>query len=177
MLPLKLLFYPVSVIQTYPLRKWREVTLWLKWGLLVSIGSPLLRVSYSSSPESFSWIFGLLNYLASENDSLTLDFPVQFGLFFLLLIFLVLLNWMIRAGLIFILYQFIDGSFHEGPIALSLSGASLVNGIWLLVPFGWYLSLIHGILLLAYLAGNVNRLDTPNAALVGVLCGGIPFIV
>jgi hypothetical protein len=68
MLPVKLLFYPMSIVRTYPLRKWREVTLWLKWGFLFSIGAPLLRVLYSSSPESFSQIFRFLNYLAAEND-------------------------------------------------------------------------------------------------------------
>lgn len=177
MLPLKLLFYPASIIRSYPLRKWREVTLWLKWGLLISIGAPLLRVSYSSSPESFSWIFGFLNYLAAENDSLTLNFPIKFGLFFLLLIFLVILNWLIRAGVIFLLYQTLEGTFQEGTIALSLAGASLVNGIWILLPLGWYLTPIHGVVLLAYLAGNVNRLDMSRATLVGLLAGGIPFIL
>lgn len=177
MLPVKLLFYPMSIVRTYPLRKWREVTLWLKWGLLFSIGAPLLRVLYSSSPESFSKIFRFLNYLAAENDSLTLNFPVKFGLFCLLLILVVVLTWLIRAGIIFLLYQFIDVTFDEGPIALSLAGASLVNGIWLLVPFGWYLAPLHGMVLIAYLAGNVNRIDLPQAILVGILAGWIPFFV
>jgi hypothetical protein len=84
---------------------------------------------------------------------------------------------MIRAVNIYLLYQSLDGTFNEGSIALSLAGASLVNGIWLLVPFGWYLAPIHGIVLVFYLAGNVNRFDPFQAILVGVLAGGFPFII
>lgn len=177
MLPLQLLFFPAAIFRSHPVRKWREVTLWLKWGLLFSIVPPLLRVSLMDSPETFSGTFSLLNYLAEENDALTLDFPVKFGLFFLALIFLVLMVWLIRSGLIYLCYRMMNVNFNEGRVAMSVAGASMVNGVWLILPLGWYLAFLHGILLIAYLTVRVNRIGAGRGLIIGFLAGIVPFVL
>jgi uncharacterized membrane protein (DUF485 family) len=176
MLPLQLLFYPSALLSQNPVRKWREITLWLKWGLLITLVSTVIRVLYIQAPGEYSYVFQLLNFLAEQNDNLTLGFPIKFGLFFLLQIFLTVLVWLARAGLLFIGYQFFDGEFQEGSIALSVAGATMVNGIWLLIPSGWYLAPIHCLLLMTYLTSRIHRLSFFEGFIISLLPSIIPFI-
>lgn len=179
MIPFQLLFYPPTIFRNYPVRQWREVTLWLKWGIMIGLGSVLVKVALLSSPENSSYIFQLLNYLGEQNDAITLNFPVKFGLFFLVEVFLIVILWLLRSALIAAAYNILDAPFTEGPFAMSIAGASLVSGIWMLLPglTGTVLTALHGIILIAYLTSQVNRLSLGQSLGVGVLPGLIPFLI
>lgn len=180
MVPFQLLFYPPILFRRYPVRQWRDVTIWLKWGILIALSSVLVSVAMLESPENSSYIFQLLNYLGEQNDAITLNFPIKFGLFFLVEVFLIVFVWLLRAAFIFGAYNFVDdATFTEGNFALSIAGASLVNGIWILVPglAGTIFGSLHGILLIAYLVSQVNRMSFGTAIAVAILPGIIPFII
>lgn len=180
MIPFQLLFYPPTIFRRYPVRQWREVTLWLKWGILIALSAILLSVAMLESPGDSSYIFELLNYLGKENDAINLNFQVKFGLFFLVEVFLVVLVWLARSALIFAAYNVIEGAtFTEGYFALSIAGASLVNGIWMLVPgiAGTVLGTAHGIILITYLVSQVNRVGIAKALAVAILPGAFPFLI
>ncbi|MFB6344518.1 MAG: hypothetical protein ABEK50_01915 [bacterium] len=179
MIPFQLLFYPPSLFKQHPVRHWRDVTLWLKWGIIVAIGSILLKVALLETPEKTSYLFNFLTYLARENDAITMGYTLKFGLFFLIEVFLTVMVWLIRSACLFISYNIIDASFTEGPIAMSIAGASLVNGLWILIPgiAGTIIAMLHGILLIAYLTSNINRLDLTQSLAVSILPGIIPFII
>lgn len=180
MIPFQLLFYPPTIFRRYPVRQWREVTLWLKWGILIALSSILVSVAMLESPEDSSYIFQLLNYLGEQNDAITLSFPVKFGLFFLVEVFLIMLVWLVRSTFIFVAYQIIDtATFTEGYFALSIAGASLVNGIWVLVPglAGTVLGTLHGIVLITYLVSQINRVSPATALAIAILPGVFPFII
>lgn len=127
------------------------------------------------SPADYSYIFSLLDYLEAENDDLTLGFPLKFGLFFLVEIFMVVIVWLLRSILLIIGYRMIDGYLLNNNVAFSIAGASMVNGIWILIPGGWTLSIFHGLLLISYLTSNIHRLSFFQAVALSLLPGLIPF--
>jgi hypothetical protein len=180
MIPFQLFFFPPVLIRRYPVRQWRDVTLWLKWGLLVALASVLLKVAMLESPAESSYIFSFLNYLSEQNDAISLTYLAKFGLFVLIEIFLVVLVWLLRAGLIVGAYQLLDvRTFNEGNFALSLAGASLITGVWMLLPglAGTILTAVHTIALLTYLVSQVHRLSIVRSIMLSLLPGLVPFII
>lgn len=179
MIPFQLLFYPPTLFRRYPVRQWREVTLWLKWGILIALSSILVKIAMLESPADSSYIFQFLNYLGNQNDAITLSFPLKFGLFFLVEIFLVVINWLVRAGILTLAFNYVEVPFSEGNFALSIAGASLVSGVWMLLPgfVGVLFTAIHGVGLITYLNSQVNRLEITTGLAVSFLPGVVPFVI
>lgn len=184
MLPFQLLFNPKAVFREYPVREWRHATLWLKWGLVIPLVSILIRVLPQTRPSDQSLIFGLIKYLQTNTAAVTLAPPVELALFFIILTMTLLATWISKSGLIYLSYQIVDPHFNEWKIATSIGAASMVNGIWWIIPLSRIplvpalgFSYLHGIILTAYLISNVNRISFPKSFLISFIPGVIPFIV
>lgn len=176
MLPINLLFRPAALMRNHPVRDWRDITLWLKWGLLVSIGVIMASVGLSSDPASGSYIFSALEWLNGYHDTVSIPRPLQYALFFVIESLVVVLVWLMKSCVILIGYQLFDDIyFDETNIAFSLSGASMVTNLWLFIPFGTVLACLHAFVLITYLATRIHRLSLPKAVLFG-LAGFIPVI-
>lgn len=174
MLPFNLLFRPPALMRDHPVRNWRDITLWLKWGLLLSIGVIMLRVGLHSDPASISYIFSALEWLNGYHDTISIPPPLQYALFFIIESLIVVLVWLIKSCMILMGYQlYEDIHFDETNIAFSLAGASLVTNLWLIIPYGTWFSSLHGLVLVTYLATQIHRLTLPKAVLLG-LAGLVP---
>lgn len=172
-----LLTRPNSIFQRYPIRHWRQVTLWLKWGLLISLLSIIIRVLLASSPTEVSFIFKLFEYLNSLSEGIKLDIYAQMPLFFITVSISILVTWILKSFILLVGYQLMDGVFEEGTVALSISAATLVTNIWYMFPYvGMIIGTVHGCILMAVLVLRINRFPAPGAMAMGVLGGLIPII-
>lgn len=172
-----LLTRPNSIFQRYPIRHWRQVTLWLKWGLLISLLSIIVRVVIADSNTRASWIFGLLEYLNSLSEGIKLDIYAQMPLFFITVSISILVTWMLKSFILLVGYQLMDGVFLEGRVALSISAATLVTNLWYVIPYvGMIAGTVHGCILMAILVLRINRLTMPGAMAMGILGGLIPVV-
>lgn len=177
MIPFYLLFFPARVLEAYPIRYWRTITLWLKWGILFSLGGLMVHIATLDDPSSASFIFSMLEYLAEQNRAVSFPFLAQFGLFFIFEILIVLLTWVIKGSLIYLGYRMLRPRFGDPSVAMSVAGASMVTNIWLMIPFiGFYAAMIHGTVLIAYLVDRVNRTDDWDALKVAIIPGFIPLL-
>jgi hypothetical protein len=151
------------------------VTIWLKWGLLISFGAIFFRVFQSSAPAETSSIIRVLEYLAVEAE---MELPpfVKFSLFFILQSLYLILIWLLRGLLIFVSYNLAESAFAEFNVALSVSAVSLIPAFWYVLPYGYFFAAIHSLLLTAYLLININRTPTPLAFLFGILVSILPLL-
>jgi len=177
MIPFNLLFKPPAIIRNCPARDWRKITLWLKWGLLFSIGTIMLKVLISSDPAEISYVFVGLEWLNDYHDTVTIPLPLQFALFFIFESLAVVIAWTLKGAWIVTFYRLLNEKlyFNEAVIAFSIAGASLVTNIWHLLPYGTLLAGIHALILTTYLSSKVNRVSTGTAILIG-LSGLIPVL-
>lgn len=177
MIPINLLLNPPGVVRNYPIREWRDVTLWLKWGIILSLVYVMTGVAMMKSPEDGSWIFQVIHFLEEYNDAITIPFVVKFGLFFIIESILIVIVWLIKSCMIIAGYQLIDAEFTETNIALSIAGASMVTGIWWLIPFGYVFMSLHSLLLMSYLLGQIHRLTLIQSILLAFFPAFVPYIV
>ncbi len=178
MIPIRLFFYPASLFNKYPVRVWRRVTLWLKWGLLIPYLAIILRLVIDS-PEEVSSIFSFISFAAEESE-LAIPFAVRFGLFMIIQGLIVILVWFIRGLLIYLYYRMSRVKFSEREMAFSIAAGGLVTGIWNLIPLGFFipyvLTLLHCLFLTTYLIYRVNRTTLPQAFLGSLLPALIPLL-
>ncbi|GEM_PF-4916119 len=178
MILFRLYFYPASLFNKYPVRVWRRVTLWLKWGLLIPYLAIILRLVIDS-PEEVSSIFSFISFVAEESE-LAIPFAVQFGLFMVVQGAVLIFVWLLRGLLIYLYYRVSRVKFDEREMALSIAAAGLLTGIWNLLPFGflipYVLTLLHSLFLTTYLIFRVNRTTLPQAFLGSLLPALIPLL-
>lgn len=169
MLPFNLLFRPGAVMRNHPVRDWRDITLWLKWGLFFSIGGVLLKAVLADNPASISYVFTWLEWLNEYHDTVSIPVPLQFALFFIIESLFVVLAWLIKSGMILLGYQLFDDIyFDETNIAFSLAGATMITNIWHILPYGTIFACIHSFVLIAYFTGQIHRLSPPQSLLLAV---------
>ncbi|MFB6357130.1 MAG: hypothetical protein ABEJ65_11525 [bacterium] len=177
MIPFYLLFYPPGIFKTYPVRNWREVTLFLKWGLLLSLFASIIRIIVSGSRTSISWIFWGIAQIVEYNDAIQgFPFILKMALFFIITGLIVVFVWLIKSLIIMGIYQVLgdDVVFTEPKIAMSIAAASMITNIWYMVPIvGPYFACFHGAFLVGYLAVSINRLPLQIAIPVSIV-GLIP---
>lgn len=178
MIPFRLFFQPTSLFHLYPRRDWRRITLWLKWGLLFSFFGIFLKILLADDPASVSALMRFLKYLAGESEVAIPRF-INLSLFIIIKMTYLIALWLIRGLLIFIGMKFAANAFIEFPVALSISGASLVSGFWYWLPFpyGYLLYAAHGIFLIAILKVNINREKYLPAIITGIIAGMLPLLI
>lgn len=174
MLPFQLLFYPAAIFRNYPVRDWRRITVWLKWGLLIPFLAVILRLVFFEPAEASS-IIRLFQYFASESE-FAIPPAVRYGSFLIIEGVILLLAWLLRSGMIYLFYRLTSPSFDEGEIALSVGAASMVTGIWYLVPYGYIIEFVHCLGLTSYLLVHINRINFPSAVPVAILPALVPLL-
>ncbi len=174
MLAFKILFEPGSIFRSYPVREWRRITLWLKWGLIIPYFAIIIRIMIS--PENSL----LLGYLFELAEDAAFPVFVYYILYLIIQGFLLTLVWLVRALFILFFYRLKQPSFGETGIACSLSAASLTTGIWYILPlsFFWvYLpATVHSIILTSYLIRQVNRVEKKSSIYAVILPSMVPII-
>ncbi len=173
MVPFRILFNPVSISRSYPVREWRRVTVWLKWGLLLPFLAIIIRIFLA--PGESSSILRLFAYFAEESE-FAIPPIVRYGLFMIMEGIILIVVWLARGGIIFMFYRLVSPSFSEGKIALSIAGASLITGIWYLIPYGYFPAIIHCAALTSYLLVQINRTELKFTLPVSILAALIPLL-
>lgn len=177
MIPFFLFFYPPRLFEMYPVRQWRSITLWLKWGILFSLGGVMVHIAMLEDPADVSWIFGFLEYLARENDAITLGFFARFSLFFILESLVIIGTWLIKGLFIYLGYQILDPPFGEPNIAMSVAGGSMITNLWLIAPgIGPYAALLHSFILIAIVVHHINRTGPWTSAGLAAVPSFIPLL-
>lgn len=176
MIPFSLLFRPPAIIRNCPVRQWREITLWLKWGLFFSVATIMAKAILVSDPARISYVFSGLEWLNEYHDTLSIPLPLQYALFFIFETLFVVLAWAIKSLWIIFMYRVKEEIyFNETPIAFSIAGASLITNIWHIIPYGTIFAGLHAFILITFISSRINRISIPTACLIG-LAGLIPVI-
>ncbi len=177
MIPFFLFFFPPRLFEMYPVRQWRSITLWLKWGILFSLGGIMVHIAMLPNPSESSWLFAFLEYLARENDAITLGFLARFSLFFILESLVIIATWLVKGVIIYLGYQILDPPFAETSVAMSVAGGSMVTNLWLIAPgIGPYAAIIHSFILTAVLLHHINRTDRWTSSGLALIPSLIPLL-
>ncbi len=176
MIPFRLLFQPGGIFNKYPRRDWRRISLWLKWGLLFSFFGVLFKIFIAADPASASYIISFLEYLAVEGE---FEIPrfIILSLFAITKATYLVLLWVFRGLIIFIGIKIVGKSFVEFPVALSISGAGMVTGIWYCLPYGYLFYFVHGVFLSTFLLTKINRLENYQAIITAIIITVFPLLI
>jgi len=177
MIPFFLFFFPPRLFEMYPVREWRSITLWLKWGILFSLGGVMVHIAMLASPEESSWIFAFLEYLARENDAIQLGLFARFSLFFIIETIVIIVTWLLKGMILYLGYQILDPPFAEPGIALSIAGGSMITNVWLIAPgIGPYAAVLHSFVLIAVVVHHIHRTGNGTSAGLALIPSLIPLL-
>ena len=175
MIPFRLFLKPGTIFDKYPRRDWRRVSLWLKWGLLFSLLGVFTRILLATDPVELSSIMAFLEFIAEEGEA---DIPrlVNFSLFAIVQTTYLVLLWIFRGLILYAGIKVAGESFVEFSVALSISAAGMVTGLWYLLPYGYLLYFAHGVFLISFLLMRINRLESYTAIITAVIAVMLPLI-
>jgi hypothetical protein len=163
-------------MRNHPVRDWRDITLWLKWGLLISVLTSFLKVWISADPTTASYVISGFDWLNNYHDTINIPLPLQYALFFIIETLSAVVLWLLKSLVLLLGYQlFEEIHFDETNIAFSLAGASMVTNVWHILPYGTIIAALHAFVLIAYLGTQIHDIPLSRALVLGV-AGLLPFI-